>query len=574
MGWTLAAEAALAVTGANTTPAITATPTRASHPGASAVVLHAPGDTLPAWSAHAAGRALPLPARRVEAPTNAHRGELDTALARALVAAECVLIDAETLDPLPAARRVHEADADVQVVVVVGSEEHRRALERAMLFAPGIGEIWLASPNEVAGAIAERAAGVTRQRRKFRRTRERLVRDGLEQSPQRIERALISDAYLADLLQVLPDPVFSVDAAGRILSLNPAAERLLGRPGPALVGAALATALGTSDRTTALGVLAGAVERPSSAEVAFRHADGTTGHGALLASRVAASEPPFFAVVLHDLTERHQAQQRLEDQAVELEHQSSMLQDQAAELEQANEELLRQREELETALASRSRFYAAMSHELRTPINAVVGYTSLALEGIYGPLSDPLGDALTRSQRAASHLRELVDDVLDLAKIEAGRIDVQKQPVDVVALLEDLLLSVQPPAAATNTTVALDCATAPAAPLVTDPRRVRQILLNLVGNAIKFGAGQTVTLRCASTAEDVVFSVVDEGPGIPEREQHRIFEEFVQLAPDVHQGTGLGLSISRRLAELLGGTLTVASAPGGGSTFTLALPRG
>jgi signal transduction histidine kinase len=312
-------------------------------------------------------------------------------------------------------------------------------------------------------------------------------------------------------------------------------------------------------------LLSGAAREPRNAEVTFRLDDGSTGRGELLVVRVSGSDPALFAVVLHDLTERYAAQQQLEDQANELE-------EQASELEQVNDELLHQRADLEAALSSRSRFYAAMNHELRTPINAIIGYIGLALEGVYGPISKELSDALARSRRAASHLHELVDDVLDLAKIEAGRIELKKEEVDISALVEDILLSVRPSAAEHGTSVILECGDDPPIRTVTDPRRVRQILLNLLSNALKFSDGLPITLRCAVDPGGVALSVVDRGPGIPESEQEKIFEEFVQLAPGEHRGTGLGLAISRRLAELLGGRLTVSSEVGGGSTFTLVLP--
>ncbi len=538
------------------------------------MLVYGEGENVPPWGTRARTVALPL-APRSEEP---REGVSLPALATAVAGADCVLVDAATLDPLHAARRVHQAEPDVQVVVVVGTEERRRGLERAMLFTPGIGEVWLASPGEVDGGIAARAAGVTRQRRKFRRIHERLAHGRITESPQRTERALISDAYLANLLQVLPDPVFSVDAVGRVLSVNRAAITLLAQSGGDLVGMLLTAALDTTEVAAVTALLTDALERPSSTEIAFRRADGTPGHAELRVSRVAASltgnAPALFAAVLHDLTERHQAQRQLEDQALELEHQSCVLQDQAAELEQSNDELLRQQVELETALAVRSRFYAAMSHELRTPINAVIGYTGLALDGIYGALAVPLRDALTRSQRAATHLHELVDDVLDLAKIEAGRIELETEPVDTTLLAEDILLSVRPTAEANGTAVTFVSGGDRSVSIVTDPRRVRQILLNLLGNALKFGAGRPVVLRCTPTPSRVAFSVIDLGAGVPEHEQERIFEEFVQLDAHAHRGTGLGLPISRRLAELLGGTLTVASVPGEGSTFTLALPRG
>lgn len=532
------------------------------------------GDDMPGWALGVGARALTLHG----STGNSGESSPDNRLADVLDGADCVLVDADSdADPLAAARRVHRAAPEVQVVVVAGAEERRRGLQRAMLFTPGIGEVWLASPGEVSAGITDRAAGVSRQRRKFRRTRERLERERIAQSPQQTERALISDAYLADLLQLLPQAVFSLDAQGRIRSANPAAEEVLYKSDSPLAGSLLAEALGASaggdGHALMDGLLKRAGERPVSMELSFRRADGSHGHGELLVSRMTAKKESVFVVVLHDLTDRHHAQRQLEDQTVELEHQASLLHDQATELEQANEELIRQRGSLEEALSTRSRFYASMSHELRTPINAIIGYTSLALEGIYGELDHRLRTALGRSRRAATHLHELVGDVLDLAKVEAGRIEIQRQPVNIAELAEDILVSVQPSALPTGTTVTCELSGDLSEPLLTDPRRVRQILLNLLGNAVKFGAGRPVTLHCSPTPDGVALSVVDHGPGIPESERQHIFEEFVQLDSTVHEGTGLGLPISRRLAELLGGTLTVTATPGCGSVFTLTLPR-
>ncbi|MGI8766926.1 MAG: PAS domain-containing protein, partial [Gemmatimonadaceae bacterium] len=247
------------------------------------VLLHAAGGP-PEWGERAGARAFMLAAGRGD--TN----KIAEAVG-AVAGAECVLIDAHTLDALPTARHVHQVDAEVQVIAVVDTEERRRALERAMLFAPGVGEVWLASSGEVVGGLAERAVGVTRQRRKFRCTRERLERDGVTQSPQRTERALISDAYLANLLQVLPDPVFSVDAAGRILSATPAAARLLNIAGSDLVGAPLEQALRTSDAPALKTLLTTATQSPRSAEVTFQRGDGEAGYGELIVTHVAGSEP-------------------------------------------------------------------------------------------------------------------------------------------------------------------------------------------------------------------------------------------------------------------------------------------
>jgi PAS domain S-box-containing protein len=236
-------------------------------------------------------------------------------------------------------------------------------------------------------------------------------------------------------------------------------------------------------------------------------------------------------------------------------------------------ERMRQQEQLQQAMAARSRFYASMSHELRTPINAVLGYSTLLLESIYGPLNEKQAEGIQRTQRAARHLLELVNDVLDLSKIEAGKIDLRLQPVSFPSIVEELFVTVRPLADKHHTTLALDHKGEPVT-IVSDPRRVRQILLNLLSNAIKFGAGKPICVRVLGAKDaGVTLEVVDQGDGIPAADQERIFQEFVQLnKAQLQEGTGLGLPISRRLAELLGGTLTLESEPGKGSTFRLTLP--
>jgi signal transduction histidine kinase len=214
-----------------------------------------------------------------------------------------------------------------------------------------------------------------------------------------------------------------------------------------------------------------------------------------------------------------------------------------------------------------------MSHELRTPINAMLGYTALLLDGIYGDLSDTQRNGLVRAHKAAQHLLELVNDVLDLSKIEAGKVELQFEPVTLPDLVQDLFVTMTPQAERHDTELTL----VPGEPfsIITDSRRLRQIVLNLLSNAIKFGGGEPVVVECRRQADGgAEIEVRDRGIGIPEGDQERIFHEFEQLdVPNETQGTGLGLPISRRLATLLGGSLTVCSQPGSGASFTLRLPR-
>jgi signal transduction histidine kinase len=260
---------------------------------------------------------------------------------------------------------------------------------------------------------------------------------------------------------------------------------------------------------------------------------------------------------------------------LELEHRTSLLETEArsaAKLSQMNDELHRRQVALEQAMGARNRFYASMSHELRTPINAVIGYSTLMLDNIYGPLNAKQKEGLQRTLKAARHLLELVNDVLDLSKIEAGKIELSLQPVMFPAVIEDLFVTVRPLADEYGSSLGLEMDGEPFN-VVSDPRRVRQILLNLLSNAIKFGEGKPIRVVCKQNADrGVEIEVVDQGVGIAKDDMARIFEEFVQVSESKQPGTGLGLPISRRLAQLLDGSLYVHSEPGQGSSFRLTLP--
>ena len=272
-----------------------------------------------------------------------------------------------------------------------------------------------------------------------------------------------------------------------------------------------------------------------------------------------------YTVIGRDVSERKRAEEELREQAESLARTSH-------ELQSVNVQLQARQRELESAMASRSRFYASMSHELRTPINAILGYSALLLDDIYGPLNEQQARGIERANQAAKHLLELVNDILDLSKIEAGKIDLEIQTATFPALVQDLFVTVRPLADEHGSELSLACEET--ITITTDPRRVRQIILNLLSNAIKFGEGKPITVDCRSREDGgVEVDVRDEGRGIEPENLDRIFDEFVQIAhPDQQLGTGLGLPISRRLAVLLGGTLTVESALGEGSTFRLSLP--
>jgi signal transduction histidine kinase/PAS domain-containing protein len=231
-------------------------------------------------------------------------------------------------------------------------------------------------------------------------------------------------------------------------------------------------------------------------------------------------------------------------------------------------------ERAQAASEAKSGFLATMSHELRTPLNALEGYSSLLEEGIYGPVNEAQLGALARMRRARAHLVELIDQVLDVARVEAGTKRVKPELVVLPALVRDVAEALRGAAEARGLSMAAEVADD--LPSVrTDPGMVRQILVNLVGNAVKFTERGGITVRLRTEADAVLLEVADTGPGIPAELHERVFESFFQVDPSTTRregGVGLGLALSREFARLLGGELTLRSAPGEGTTFTLSLP--
>jgi len=230
--------------------------------------------------------------------------------------------------------------------------------------------------------------------------------------------------------------------------------------------------------------------------------------------------------------------------------------------------------ELETASRHKSQFLANMSHELRTPMNAIIGYTELIADGIYGSVPDPMRDVLTRVDASGRHLLGLINDVLDLSKIEAGQLTLTLAEYSMKEVTDAVVAAVE--ALATEKGLRLVVDMAPDLPTGRgDQRRLAQVLLNLVGNAIKFTEKGQVTIRVGTAAGLFTMAVSDTGPGIAVSDQERIFEEFQQADTSTTRpkgGTGLGLAIARRIVALHGGRIWVESVPGEGATFRFTMP--
>jgi signal transduction histidine kinase/CheY-like chemotaxis protein len=253
----------------------------------------------------------------------------------------------------------------------------------------------------------------------------------------------------------------------------------------------------------------------------------------------------------------------------------SRVRERTSELEAARRELEDKSRRAEEADRLKSAFIANMSHEIRTPLNSVLALSVLLRDGTAGPLSPDQRDYLEVIERNGHNLLRLLNDILDLSRIEAGHLEMDTQDVDMAAHVREIGAALAPLALAKGLDLTLKIPEQ--LPLVRcDIDRVRQILTNLVGNAIKFTDAGTVQVGVEIRPATVAFQVTDTGIGIPETQLDRIFHEFVQVDQTLARrqgGTGLGLAIARRLARLMGGEVSVTSIAGKGSRFTLTLPR-
>jgi signal transduction histidine kinase len=246
----------------------------------------------------------------------------------------------------------------------------------------------------------------------------------------------------------------------------------------------------------------------------------------------------------------------------------------AANLNRTNEELGRLYRELESASRHKSEFLASMSHELRTPLNAVIGFSEVLLDRLFGDLNEKQADYITDIHTSGRHLLALINDILDLSKIEAGRMELQVSDVTLSEVIESSVALMRE--RATRNGISLQLDVDPGTGVVeADERKLKQVLFNLLTNALKFtDRGGHVDVIARAEADEVAISIRDDGTGIAIADQTRIFEEFEQAGGShAQEGTGLGLALSRRIVELHGGRLWVESAPGKGSTFTFTLPR-
>jgi signal transduction histidine kinase len=268
-------------------------------------------------------------------------------------------------------------------------------------------------------------------------------------------------------------------------------------------------------------------------------------------------------MAIHSRKERDEALSVIEKERNELEKR----------VVERTQELLYAKEAAESADRLKSAFLATMSHELRTPLNSIIGFTGIILQRMVGPLNDEQIKQLNMVNNSARHLLDLINDVLDISKIEAGQLNVLNETFHLPASVEKVIQSAQP--LAEKKGLKLSVKIDPQIGLISsDRRRVEQILLNLISNAVKFTEKGFIDVACITAENKIIISVRDTGIGIKKEDMNKLFNAFQQIESGLtrkYDGTGLGLSISKKLAELLGGKIIVESVWDKGSTFSFIL---
>ena len=430
-----------------------------------------------------------------------------------------------------------------------------------------------------------------------------VANDG-QRTPPRLPNA---EAWLAAIVESSDDAIVGKTLDSVIRSWNDGARRIFGYEADEIIGKTVYTLIPRELYFEEPQIIAQLVEgqRVDHYETVRIRKDGTRIDVSLSVSpiRDASGAIVGAAKVARDVTEAKRLQraerelvERLQAVTIELEQQIDEGQSLQEELQQANDELLASlgnaqvaraeaeaarkdaddaRRLAEHANAAKGQFLATMSHELRTPLNAIVGYVDLIELGVHGPVTDEQREDLARIRRSEETLRRLIEDLLNFAKLESGKIEYRYDEVRLDQFLATLETFIAPRLVQKNIEYCLD-ATNASVEVFMDRDKVEQIMLNLLSNAAKFTDRGRIDVRGVVDEKTFKIDVKDTGPGIDESMLDAIFEPFTQIERSLtrpHEGTGLGLSISRQLARGMGGNISVESVVGSGSTFRLVLPR-
>ncbi len=413
----------------------------------------------------------------------------------------------------------------------------------------------------------------------------RAATDELEDNYRKLRLAEADIRAERDRLQLVidavADPILATDPTGAIVLMNDPAERLFTvRPASAAEVAGRVQSNDAHFTSFVSNLLFGGETLRYHGSLKLLEPDtGEVLPFEAIAGKVLSAQGELVGVVtiLHDQREAIERQQLYDQLKRASEELEEKVRQATAELTRQNELLRRQAIQLEQASALKSQFLANMSHEFRTPLNAILGYTSMLLQGVFGTMTDPQRKSLGRVDSSGRHLLALINDILDISRIEAGKMPVRLTEFPVPELMAEVMAEVDPIIGRTRLTVVKELAP-DLPPLNSDRAKVKQIVLNLLTNALKFTPEGSVKVAAgwAPDRGELHIAVADTGIGIAPEDQAKIFEDFSQAdnSPTrAYGGAGLGLAICRRLASMLGGRIRVESALGKGSTFTLVLPR-
>ncbi|HEY2907636.1 MAG TPA: ATP-binding protein [Vicinamibacterales bacterium] len=381
------------------------------------------------------------------------------------------------------------------------------------------------------------------------------------------------------IIDSVADPIVVTDAAGATSLMNEPAERLFTMRMPASALQQRWVQANDAHFSSFIAGMLVSADRRRVGEIGLMDpASGEAMPVEAIAGKILSEHGELTAVVtiLHDrreALEKGKLYEQLKQASDELERK---IQAATADIAQQNELLRRQAIELEQASALKSQFLANMSHEFRTPLNAMLGYTSMLLQGVAGPVDPGVKRQLSRIESNGRHLLAIINEILDISRIEAGRMPLQLSQFNIPDLISEVKAELEPIIIRSKLAVTLDVQKG-LRPVRSDRQKVKQIVLNLLSNALKFTHHGSVTIvaRSSPTDRTHTVSVNDTGIGIAPLDLERIFEDFRQLdnSPTrAYSGTGLGLSICRRLAQMLDGQISVKSEVGKGSAFMLTLP--
>ena len=454
-------------------------------------------------------------------------------------------------------------ESQLQGAAHVGVEVRRKRKDGRLIDV----SLWTVPIRDAQGTIRGNVAilaDITGAQAAEREYREMAAREQEARAEYRAERRF------RELLEAAPDAIMEVDSSGRILLVNAAAEKLSGYSRAELLGEPMEILTPVDLRGRHVGHRAAYWKNPgtrpmgSGLKLHLQCKDGSRVPVEISLSPVNYESEMRVTAIIRDITERRRTERQMQQ----------MHEDFTAELTEANRQLELRNQEVERANRLKTEFVASMSHELRTPLHTIIGFAELLAEELEGPLNAKQHRFVDFIHKDSLHLLELINDILDLSRIEAGRLDLRPVVFDMLGAMDEVIAAIRPQAVAKSLTLEGDVPAAVA--LHADHTRFKEVLYNLLSNAVKFThEGGRIRVEAAVADGAAEISVSDTGVGIPLEEQESVFDKFYQAGSTTRglkEGTGLGLAIAKELVEAHGGKLSLESEPGKGSRFTFTIP--